>query len=308
MGRNRNRNRNRKNNNGMGVISRFGSKVPFKPKPVTRFDRPVGESFSVSGVTGFPSVFISGTAHGKMLALVKECDIEIGWMCTVEKDEDGDFHLNDVYVPLQTCTASTTVISERGDSELMMELLEQGKGAEVNALRCWGHSHVNMAVFASQTDETQTQDFIDNLEEAGSDHFIRLIGNKRGELLCHVYLMEQGITLNNPPMTVRVDGKDYSDWAKEQIATKVTRAAPVHSYRPHIWTGGQGSYVPPYAQAEQFNPMDYEVFDPAEAPPLQDEPVPLSSYLPDERSALFDDIKDDPYGDFGLPSRYGPDF
>jgi len=247
MGRNRNRKKNKKNT-GYTPPVKSAARAGFRgwvapPKPVRSFDRPKNESFTVSftGDNEFPDVYVSGPAHGKMLALVKECPIEISWMCSVTRRDNGDFDINDVYVPLQFCGPANTEISEEGDEALMMELITAGKAEELNNLRCWGHSHVNMAVFASGTDESQTQDFLDNLGEAGSDHFVRFIANKRGELLCHVYLLNQGIILNNPKMYIRVDDIDYSDWAKTQIADKVTRFAPAVAPRPYGYGANMGA-------------------------------------------------------------------
>lgn len=255
----RNRNKNRKQNNmtntpntPAGHIRRAMGFVRPPAKPVTEFARPKAQDFTVqfTGENDFPTVTISPIAHGKMLALVKECPIEISWMSSVTVTDAGDFIIDDVYVPLQECGPATTEISEDGDEAMMMELMEQGKLAEVNKLRCWGHSHVNMGVFASGTDDTQTQDFLNNLHEAGSDHFIRFIGNKRGELLCNVYLLDKGIILNNPDMNVRVDGRDWAEWAKGQIKDKVTRkvyVAPSYTgYAASRTAGvGGGSYYQP---------------------------------------------------------------
>ncbi len=191
--------------------------------PVTKFKRPRRESFTVSGATGFPDVIISAIAHGKMLALVKECSIEVGWMASATRDENEDIVINDVYVPLQNCTPATTEISEEGDSAMLMELITAGKASEVNDLHCWGHSHVNMDVGPSGQDEDQTKTFLDLRKD--KDFFIRVIGNKRGDLNVHVYLIKQGLVLNNPDLVVLQDELDYGPWAKAEIKAKVTETA-----------------------------------------------------------------------------------
>lgn len=202
------------------MVKRYtpGFKLPTRPVR-TKFDRPFNETFTVSGMKGLPSVYITAVAHGKMYALVQECPIEISWLSSVTRDEDGDFVIHDVYVPLQTCSGTTTNISQEGESEMLMELVDAGRPQEINRLKCWGHSHVNMGVNPSGVDENQTQDFLDRFD----DHFIRVIGNKRGELMCHVYMVKEGMILNNPPIIVNEDGVDYTDWAKAEIDAKVGR-------------------------------------------------------------------------------------
>lgn len=277
---------------------------PFTPpKPVTKFGRPRGESFTVSftGDSNFPEVYVSAEAHGKMLALVKECSIEISWMCSVTRRENGDFDINDVYVPLQSCGPADTEISEDGDEALMMELFAAGKGSEVDKLRCWGHSHVNMAVFASNTDEIQTQSFIDNLTNAGSDHFVRFIGNKRGELLCHVYLLDKGVILNNPDMTVRVNSVDYSEWAKAEIAEKVTQQAFIPR-SPYGYGANMGADPTIPSNAIGFWMGDQFIVDDLKEEPL--DYTPLTAQEADEYAEFFDlkepseEELDDPYYDF----------
>ena len=209
--------------NNTNPTKRIGYTPP-KPAPrPTKFGRPKGETFTISGASGFPDVIISHKAHAKMWSLVQECPIEISWLSSVVRDEDGDFYIKDVYVPLQECSAATTVITADGEAEMMMELINSGNGSELGIMHCWGHSHVNMDVGSSGVDEDQTQDFIDKFD----DHFVRFIGNKRGDLNCHVYLKGQGITLNQPKIIIEDeqgdDDFDYSAWAIEQIEQKVTR-------------------------------------------------------------------------------------
>lgn len=272
---------------------------------VKEFKRPRSESFTVSGVQDFPDVIIEAEAHGKMMALIQTCDIEIGWMSSVTRCEvTGDFHINDVYVPLQECSAATTDITAEGDAALMMELIEAGKMDEINALRCWGHSHVDMGVSPSNTDETQTEEFCGRF----TDHFIRVIGNKYGDLMCHVYLIGQGITLNNPDLVVKTNDVDYTDWAKEQIKTKVTQ---------QVWTtktvGGktQRGYVQSaytgdnsiYDDRMHGGGMEYLGYDPlgeTDYDPMK----PLDDYAEfDTTPDVPDELADDPYYDFTTRGR-----
>ncbi len=215
--------------NNINPTKRIGYTPP-KPTPrPTKFGRPKGETFTISGASGFPDVIISHKAHSKMWNLVQECDIEISWLSSVIRDEDGDFYIKDVYVPLQECSFATTVITADGEAEMMMELISSGSGDELGIMHCWGHSHVNMDVGASGVDDTQTEEFIEKFDE----HFIRFIGNKYGDLNCNVYLKKQGITLNQPKIIIespfKDDDFDYRSWAVEQIEKKVERATYVPS-------------------------------------------------------------------------------
>lgn len=201
---------------------------PVPSKPVDIFDRPANAGFKIGRISGrWPTVHISAIAHQKMWALVQHCPIEIGWLCTVIQQDNGDFLVEDVYVPEQECTMSTTDISADGIGELLGALLADGRVDEVGKLKCWGHSHVNMAVFASGVDEDQTADYLAQHE----DFFIRIIANKQGDLYCTAYLIDEDIRLEHVPMQVEpVKGCDFEDWAKTEIAEKVRQRAMTYQY------------------------------------------------------------------------------
>tara|TARA_B100000745_G_C20150967_1_gene394606 strand:- start:1302 stop:2168 length:867 start_codon:yes stop_codon:yes gene_type:complete len=201
---------------------------PVPSKPIDIFNRPSNAGFKIGRISGgWPTVHISAIAHQKMWALVQHCPIEIGWLCTVVRQENGDFLVEDVYVPEQECTMSTTDISADGVGELLGALLADGRVDEVGKLKCWGHSHVNMAVFASGVDEDQTADYLAQHE----DFFVRIIANKQGDLYCTAYLIDEDIRLEHIPMEVEpVKGCDFGDWAKTEIAEKVRQRAMTYQY------------------------------------------------------------------------------
>lgn len=241
--RNGNRKRNGNDNNSSRNWSNYNTNGStysgFKSNKTQRkqFGRPDGETFLVSGGRDFPKVFLSKKAHDKMWCLIQNCPIEISWMSSVTRDEDGDFIIHDVYVPLQECGAASTDISADGDADLLNALIAEDKIDEIARLKCWGHSHVRMGVTPSGTDETQTTDFIDRIQ----GDFVRLIGNKYGELQCDVYLFNEKINLHNPTISILSgDDNDYNEWAKEQINSKVTER--VYTYSSGWSKGSKPSY------------------------------------------------------------------
>lgn len=263
MAKNKNKKKKNKNKNKKKPkVTTYTPKTYSSFPARTEFGRPNKEIFTVEGAKGFPEVHISKKAHDKMWALVQECSIEIGWMSSVVRDvETGNFIIEDVYVPLQECTGTTTVITADGDAELMMELMSAGRTSEINKLKCWGHSHVNMGVFASGTDEDQTDVFIKRFD----DFFVRFIGNKKGELLCNIYLMKEGMILNNPDMIISeaLEGEedlDYTEWAEEEIDSKVKRVS--YSYTKYSHSGRynapySGTAVVPYDPSGKYDETIY---------------------------------------------------
>lgn len=188
--------------------------------PRNRFSRPDGKRTTVERIRGtWPSVVVTPQAHGKMWALVRACPIEIGWLSPCTRRADGAIIVSDVFVPSQVCTASTTEITPDGEQEMLSAFIAEGKLHTINSLRCWGHSHVSMSVFASGTDEQQTRVYLDRFD----DFFVRLIANKRGDLFCSLYLIEEGFAIHDPVLELyKNDWKAYAAWAEREVKTKVS--------------------------------------------------------------------------------------
>lgn len=133
-----------------------------------------------------PRVYYTDKAWYKISYLVRECKVEVGWLGIVSR-RGKDFLVEDVFVPKQIVTAGTTEISPAAYNALYTELLVAGI-ADGNLLY-WGHSHVNMSVGPSTTDERTTQYFVDVLESPG--FFIRGIYNKKGDSKVDIYVKER---------------------------------------------------------------------------------------------------------------------
>lgn len=207
---------------GRGKKHRSVQAMP-PPKERTSFDRPDHARTSIGLLfeRKFPEVRITAEAHGKMWALVQECDIEIGWLSTCGRDGDTNFVIDDVFVPDQICGPASTTITKNGEAGLLTKLIDAGTIESINRLNCWGHSHVNMAVFASHVDQKQTDDF---LERHSADHFLRVICNKRGELYASVYLHDDAMVVHHPKLHIEEsDTAPWIDWAKAEIEEHVTR-------------------------------------------------------------------------------------
>lgn len=186
-----------------------------------RFARPKGKSTYVEYLRRelVPRIRILEKAHGQMLALVDACDIEVGWLATSARD-GRDFVISEIFVPHQRCNPASTVISADGEAKLLTELMAAGEYDTVRSLKCWGHSHVNMAVFASNIDENETSSFL----AKEHDHFVRLIANKRRELFASVYLRDEGVAVHDPELVLqKAKPRVWAAWAKQQVAEKVER-------------------------------------------------------------------------------------
>lgn len=189
------------------------------------FYRPDRTNITISRVSGkWPAVHIGPEAHGKMWALVQQSDIEVGWLSSCRLLEDGDFVIDDVFVPKQVCSIVSTTITPDGEAELLGDLLRANRQDIIQSLSVWGHSHVDLQVWPSHIDETQTQTFLRRHMKRGSQFFLRVIANRHGELYCGVYLFGLNLAVHNPVLHAEpFDASLWRLWAAEQLRTKVRR-------------------------------------------------------------------------------------
>lgn len=130
-------------------------------------------------VPQMPSVYYTKEVWESITYLVDKCTQEIGWLGLVEEYQ-GWYLVTEIFIPEQEVSSATTDIEPEALAALTMQLLDEGK--DPNQLRYWGHSHVNMQVSPSTTDELQIQEYLQDV-----DFFIRGIYNKKGDSKVDVY-------------------------------------------------------------------------------------------------------------------------
>lgn len=141
-----------------------------------------------------PKIYMTEFAHQKLETYIAECNDEIGALATVEQTNKGVYLIKDAFLFKQEVHATTCEITTEGLTEFANEILALENGVEIwNEIKCWFHSHVNMGVSPSGQDEKQMELF----ENSGHDFFIRLIGNKKGEMGITLYDYSQGIIWDN---------------------------------------------------------------------------------------------------------------
>jgi len=179
---------------------------------------------SVEYTFDIPKIYISKDALKDMYVIVQSCSEEVGWLGTVDRVEGG-FHIKEIFVPDQEVHSTTCEISPDGVSEVAMRLLKRKNGDKmVNSLRFWGHSHVNMGVFASQQDEDQFEEFYDNC-----DFFIRGVFNKKGETYFTIYLREEKVIIDDAAWMV-LDGELFDAGRVKRIQSRIKDRVKHKSY------------------------------------------------------------------------------
>jgi hypothetical protein len=120
----------------------------------------------------------------------------------VKELDSGDFYIDMVYLPKQRVSPVTTVLSPEGQSNIQLEFKRKFgfmKSIELgDALKFWGHSHVNFSVQPSGTDD---QTMLTKGAD-GVDWFIRGIFNKQGRAKFDVYRFDQCYRVVDVPWRV----------------------------------------------------------------------------------------------------------
>ena len=125
-----------------------------------------------------PRIVISRANYDKVMWWVNHAEGEVSGMGTVTYDERAHtFTIDEVLLLQQKCSAATTEL-EAGAVAQAEYAMRDHEGA---GMRWWWHSHVNMNVFWSGTDEATIQE----LGEAG--WFLATVFNKREETRSCLY-------------------------------------------------------------------------------------------------------------------------
>jgi len=181
-----------------------------------------------------PQIGINANALAKMSVYVDKCPDEIGWLGTVESIGKRRYIISDVFLFDQNVHSTTTEITPEGLSTFGEEILTRPDGMEIwNNLKMWGHSHVNMGVFASGQDDKQMEEF----ESIGQPWFVRLICNKKGDMTIDFFDYEHGISYLDVPW-IELSSPEESEIKnkiaelEEQLRTQAT--ARMETYTTEI--------------------------------------------------------------------------
>jgi len=183
-----------------------------------------------------PVVYYTAEVWLTIQHIVKVSTGEIGWLGLVEEG-DGYYIIREIFIPKQVVTGATTDIEPEAMLDLTMRLLDEDK--DPSMLRYWGHSHVNMQVRPSGTDEKQVSEYLEH-----ADWFIRGIYNKRNDSKVDVYdvpgdVIHQCVENSIIPRRLSTDTvKEIDKTLKENISRPKVKTNPYHVSKHFPQTGG----------------------------------------------------------------------
>lgn len=138
-----------------------------------------------------PTLIFPPKVFEELRYIVNKCPDEVGWLFTVDKTDEGNFIIGEVFTPPQTVHATEAEISAQEYLNWYNVLEEDGK-EPAERLYGWGHSHVNMPVQPSTQDEEQFMAYGETCP-----FFIRTIHNKKGEIRVDIAMFEENLLYSN---------------------------------------------------------------------------------------------------------------
>lgn len=191
-----------------------------------------------------PRVLIPSDVYADMLTLVHNYSTEIGWQGFVRKSGTSTYVIDKILVYPQLVTGVTVA----DDHDKYAAWIGQIDLDDLNKVRLYAHSHVNMAVSPSGTDLNQ----FDTYKKQTDDFYIMLIMNKRNELRIDIYEKERNKTYVGCEYLISYpENTALLEEAKKQVA-KRTYTPRYPSYQ------GYGNYQRnPYTSGNSFINQTY---------------------------------------------------
>lgn len=163
------------------------------------------------------SVTYTADAWFKTIMLIEENGKEVGWhaVCFRDPSDDKAFIVTDILVYPQKVTGAT-INPDPAEYAAWMNGLDDDT---FNNMRGHIHSHVNMPVSPSGTDERFREDRIAQLRE--DDFYIFQIMNKRGNISSAVYDIKYNTYYENADVETLIECESMEQWDTYKTIAKM---------------------------------------------------------------------------------------
>ena len=209
------------------------------------------------------TITFSRVAWKKQQTLIQNFTSEVGWHGVVTRDQENPLHftIEDIIVFPQIVTGTTVTPNDEAYAVWNATL----PPAQRNAMRFHGHSHVNMGVTPSGTDDKYQQDMLGRLngdglteeakqrmKEAMGDmaFYIFMIFNKSGSHNVRVFDYWGNTYYEGDEITVEHEPDELADFlaeAKSKVSTKSYSYGNNYggSYYGSAYSGAKTANLPP---------------------------------------------------------------
>lgn len=192
----------------------------------------------------FALIYFTPVAWAKMVTLVARYNTEVQWHGCVRRVSDFEFEIYDILVPPHEVTGTTVTSDYKPYGEWLNGLDDE----TFNSVKFHGHSHVDMSVSPSGTDDKYRLDLVTQLPRPvnGMDVFyIFLIINKRHEWSAEIYDFTHNALYSTTDIAIDTifdeDGDGLENFMAEAKKVAVSRTYTGTYYGNHGSSYG-GSY------------------------------------------------------------------
>jgi hypothetical protein len=246
-----------------------------------------------SGKTDTIRVIFDPYNFEKLMAYIDQVDGECSGMGTVENDENGNLYIKDLFLmPCTSQPAFTEILEGALDRLLVEEHMKDPDNEEMPKFNLWWHSHVDMGVTFSSTDDK-------TIEILATDtYMLSIVANRKRQMTARLEVFKP-FRMSFPSIAAYVETDDLVDIDEinAEIAGKVVYQKP----EPNVKIPGLKKTEPTqfsnygyYNNAFGFSP----IHDPLPTPnsstvvlPLDDDPPLFSSRFFDEEDLLVEQLR-----------------
>ena len=181
-----------------------------------------------------PDVYVDAEAMAKIRAWTYHAKGEVSGLGLVETNiEDGrlvSVEVVDVFILKQECSGSSTELDQGEIARLMCELEKEGKADQ---LKLWWHSHADLQVFWSQTDDQN----IERLKTG--DFLLSLVVNKAWDICARLdWFSPVEVTLDDLPVHILLpETADLYDRCRAEVEQLVTEVHVMKTVKAPFWQG-----------------------------------------------------------------------
>lgn len=183
-----------------------------------------------------PSIVYSELAYCKIQTWVHLAKGEVSGMGLVRRDPDDTLYVYDAFLIEQDCTGTNTELRPAALAQFTEQMFREGKYDDV---RLWWHSHANMDVFWSGTDEACIKSI------GGSEYLLSTVFNKKGKQKSRIDVFNPfQMTLDNLPIKIGMLAPDIQADCEAQFKEKVNHKTSTVIYSNKSYGHGypKGTY------------------------------------------------------------------
>ena len=175
-------------------------------------------------------IYITPTAWLKLKYYVLEAKSEISGLGISKKDGDSII-VKDILLFHQECSSAHTDLDKKDIAKFLTEAHE--KGMDTKDLNVWWHSHADMGVFWSFTDNENIDGFIH------SEYMISIVANKELQTLARVDIYDPlRVIIDQVPLDILWTNNNLQAKIKKEVLEKVKEdpiITPDPPILPRLW-------------------------------------------------------------------------